>query len=246
MRKSTRNHLRFTLIELLVVISIISILASLILPALSKAREKAREISCTANFKQCGLAIMMYGDDNNDYIPEQPTNASRSGDPSFYYETGTGLNLVESFGPYVGSFKVWQCASIGEVKALDDNANSSNPRRMNYSYFASLFNGTGIVCQTKTTHVNSDTVMMQDINYRGSNGTGPLRTNHSYGGTRTQFFANNPSFTTNAGGLTKGLNILLGDGHVEWYTGSLVPFYAKQGGTYYFSALKYKDPYPEY
>ncbi|MCF6175780.1 MAG: prepilin-type N-terminal cleavage/methylation domain-containing protein [Victivallaceae bacterium] len=93
MKTKTSQKLNFTLIELLVVIAIIAILASMLLPALNQAREKARGILCMGNMKQIGLAQVGYMDDNDSVFP--PNNWSSAVDPERYY-------WMALYSPYLG------------------------------------------------------------------------------------------------------------------------------------------------
>jgi len=99
LRRIGNLEVGFTLLELLVVIAIVAILASLLLPALSKSREKAKQAVCAANLKQIGLAFQLYLQDYGEIFPcaDDPV----SSEPVYWLWMGRGWRRFAA--PYIGS-----------------------------------------------------------------------------------------------------------------------------------------------
>ena len=134
----------FTLVELLVVIGIIALLISILLPALSKARESANAVKCSSNLHQIGLAVIMYTTDNKGYFPSAARGTS-------------GLQRVEDFIYWEQPSTTWDAtfAAAGIQRTLDNGAL--------VKYMGNHFNANNWICPNDPLSVHP-TVTLNGVN----------------------------------------------------------------------------------
>ena len=113
MKASNAKATAFTLIELLVVIAIIAILAAMLLPALAKAKEKGRQMSCINNLRQLGISLSLYNDTNGGRVPSAMSFGANDSD---YGGCLAAYNKTETYGgvPFLiepKNYKIFYCPS---------------------------------------------------------------------------------------------------------------------------------------